>query len=126
MNSQRKQVRFPMFYLLHTQNPIVLPLPCTELYYEYDEDIDYLVLYSTYNTEKGLIIAYQVWDIEEMVSTTSTEYETYDIDRSIYYSIEEDGTIVVIKVLDESVLYLESKGTYSVDELAKLITSDKT
>ena len=102
--------------------PYVLPLAYTELYYEYDEDIDYLVLYSTYNTEKGLIIAYQVWDIEEMVSTTSTEYETYDIDRSIYYSIEEDGRYIHCKrVLNDSVITVSSEGNYSIEDLIEMM-----
>ena len=108
------------------KTPVILSLPILELYYVHYPEIDYLELHSRYETANGEIIAFQIWDVDDSFSTTLIGISTLDADESIYYSIEEDGTIVVIKVLDESVLYLESKGTYSVDELAKLITSDKT
>ena len=108
------------------KSPVILSLPILELYYAHYPEIDYLELHSRYETANGEIIAFQIWDVDDSFSTTLIGISTLDADESIYYSIEEDGTIVVIKVLDESVLYLESKGTYSVDELAKLITSDKT
>ena len=107
------------------RTPVILSLPILELYYVHYPEIDYLELHSRYATANGEIIAFQIWDVDDSFSTTLIGISTLDADESIYYSIEEDGTIVVIKVFDESVLYLESKGTHNVDELAKLITSDK-
>ena len=101
--------------------PYVLPLAYTELYYEYDEDIDYLVLYSTYDTQKGLIVAYQVWDIIDIVSTTSTEYEVYDSDKYIYYSVEDGGYIHCKRVLNDSVITVSSKGNYTKEDLIEMM-----
>ncbi len=105
------------------KDPFILPLPYTELCYEYDPMIDYLVLYVTYKTSVGEIVAYQIWNIEDMVTTTATGYTEYDEDATIYYSIEETGNIAVRKVFEDSYLGLVSKG-YALNDLAEMLKNE--
>ena len=102
------------------KTPIVLPLPCTELYYEYDEMIDYLVLYSTYDTPKGQITAYQIWGAEDLAYGTLTEYVAFDEDKGIFYSTEKDW-IYCMKVSESSVFHMSTKGNYTIDELLEML-----
>jgi len=102
--------------------PVMLPLPYTELYYEYDDDLDYLAFYSTYDTPSGKVVAYQIWDADDMESTTSTGYEVFQGDDSIYYSIEkEEGYIRCKKVFSDSVFSVSSKGYYTLDDIVKML-----
>ena len=104
------------------KTPFVLPLPCTELYYDYDELIDYLALYTTYKTADKEIVTYEFWNIEDTLSFASTGFKVYDADDSIYYSIEEEGKIAIQKVLEDSCLLVISKGGYTLDELIGMLT----
>jgi len=103
------------------KDPYILPLPYTELYYEYDQMIDYLALYVTYKTTIGEIVTYQIWDIEDVVTTTATGYAEYKADATIYYSIEENGNFAIRKLFEDSYLGLVSKGSYSLNDLVEML-----
>ncbi len=104
------------------KTPIILPLPYTELYYDYDEEIDYLVFYSTYETSLGCITVYQVWNVEEFIGSSLTNYTLYDTDESVYYSIEEEkGYVYCIKIYEDSVLNIASKGNYTIDDIVDML-----
>ena len=104
------------------KTPIVLPLPCTELYYEYDESIDYLALYSTYETPSGQIITYQIWNVEGIVSSTLDGYLVYEKDSSLYYSIETDTGYVYCKmVMMDSVFTATLKGSFNMEEFIAML-----
>jgi hypothetical protein len=103
--------------------PFVLSLPHTEIYYIDEPEIDYLMLHSTYLTPKGEIATYQIWNAEDMSSTTLSGFTVYDADKGIYYSIEEDIDYIHCKmVLNDSVLTLSSNGDYTLNELIELLT----
>ena len=112
---------FDEFRKVTGKTPIVLPLQCTNLYYEYDEMIDYLALYSTYATPNGEVITYQIWNAERIVSSTLSDYLICDKDSSIYYSVEDNGDLYCIKVLDDSVFTLLSKEHSSFDDLIEML-----
>lgn len=104
------------------KTPIVLSLPFTELYYLYRSDVDYLKLSSTYVTKNGKIITNQIWGAEELSGSTLSGFALYDADRSIYYSIEKKtGLIYCIWILDDSILSITSKGSYTLDELVEMM-----
>lgn len=104
------------------KTPMILPLPYMELYYEYDELVDYLELYSTYYSKEGMIITYQIWNVEDMVTSSLTGYSAYDADETIYYSIEEEtGHIYCKKLIEDSLFTVSSEGDYSLDYLLKLL-----
>ena len=97
--------------------PIVLPMKCIELYYVYEPDIDYLELHSKYETIDGIIVAYQIWGVEDLVTTASEGYTAYETDDSTFYSIEENGDIIIRKILEDSYFGLISKGSFTLDNL---------
>ena len=102
--------------------PATLPLSCTELYYVYDPDISYLELYSTYDTTEGKIVAYQIWDMECITSSTLDGFSLYDLDDSVYYSIEEKTGYIYCKVFyEDSVFSIASKGNYTLDDLIRML-----
>ena len=102
--------------------PATLPLSCTELYYVYDPDISYLELYSTYDTTEGKIVAYQIWDMECITSSTLDGFSLYDLDDSVYYSIEEKTGYIYCKVFyEDSVFSITSKGNYTLDDLIRML-----
>lgn len=103
------------------KTPVILPLPCTELYYFWEPDTDYMVLSATYATDDGTIIALQTWNADDLISTTSMGFMEYDADRAIYYSIEEEGQIVINKVFVDSVFGINAQGHFILDELVELI-----
>jgi len=103
------------------KDPFILSLPYTELYYEYDQLIDYLALYATYKTTEGEIVTYQIWDVPDAYSFTLSGYTKYDLDESVYYSIEENGSIIIKKVFEDSYLGVVSKGNYSLDNLIEIL-----
>ncbi len=111
---------FEIFEMNTGKTPIILPLPTTAIYYEYDETIDYLSLHSTYETQNGRIEAFQVWNAEELISSTLTGFSSYKEDDAIFYSTE-GGKIIVQKSLEDSVFGLIAIGNYSLDELIDLI-----
>ena len=103
--------------------PFVLPLPCIELYYNYDEMIDYLALFATYETPSGIVITVQIWGVEDMGFRAETDFTVYDTDNSIYYSIGgASGEIDCVKILEDSVFTLTSRGSYTLDELIGMLT----
>lgn len=105
--------------------PYIIPLQYTELYYEYDEELDYLALYSTYDSQKGRITAYQVWGVEDLISTTSTGYQIYDAGESIYYSIENEEHYLCCKiVLDDSVFTIIWEGDRTIKDLINLLKNE--
>lgn len=102
------------------KTPIILPLPVTELLYIYETDIDYLELYSTYDTPTGKIVTYQIWNAESMVSSALNGYSKCEIDESVYYSIENEY-IYCKKVVAGSVFTISSSGDYTLDELVEML-----
>lgn len=112
---------FDEFITTTGKTPIILPLPCSELYYEYDESIDYLSLFSMYETPDGQIVAFQMWGGEDSISSTTTGFTSYAANKSIYYSIEEDGKIVIHKTFEDSVFGMTAKGKYALNELIEML-----
>lgn len=115
---------FDGFTIATEKTPITLPLLHKELYYEYDETIDYLALYAVYEMAEGKIITYQIWDVDDWASSTSMgfiPYDTLDSNNDIYYSIEEDGKIDIKIIKKDSVFTIVSKGNYSLDDLIKML-----
>lgn len=105
--------------------PYIIPQQYMELYYEYDEMIDYLALYSTYYSDEGSIITCQIWNAEGMISSTIEGYSVYDKDESVYYSLEiEDGCINCIKIFENSILTISAKGDYTLDDLLNLLNGE--
>ncbi len=112
---------FEDFIRIVKKVPVTLSLPYTELYYFWEKDIDYLVLNATYETTDGIVITYQIWNAEELISSTSNGYTLYDANESIYYSIEEDGRIIIKKILEDSIVELNAEGNYTLDELVGML-----
>lgn len=104
--------------------PLILSLPCLELYYEYDESIDYLKLQATYKTPEGTIVSSQIWGAEDLVSTTLTGFMLYDADETIYYSIEEEKIIINI-IFEDSVFGIIARGNYSLSSVIKMLKDEK-
>lgn len=104
------------------KEPFKLSLKCTELYFEYDETIDYLALYATYEMPDEKIVTYQIWDVEDLASSTLSGFTMYNTDESIYYSIEKEGRIIIKKVFDDSILEINAKGSsYTLDDLIRMV-----
>ena len=104
------------------KTPFVLPLSFSEIYYVYDPEVEYLELHTTYDTMYGRIFTYQLWNVEVLVSTTSTGYAVYNDDDSVFYSIEnEEGYIRCQRVMEDSVVTISSNGSYTVDDLVNLL-----
>ncbi len=104
--------------------PTILPFPHTKLYYNYDESIDYLMLHAEYETPKGTIITSQIWNMLDLVSFTSTRLTAYDSDPSVYYSIEENGTMTVTKYYEDSIIEINSNDSFTVDELINFLMNE--
>ena len=111
---------FDEFIKATGKTPFVLPIPFIELYYEYDESIDYLTLYAWYETSKGRINVLQIWNSEELINSTSTGFTVYDADNTISYSIEKDG-IKISKIFQDSIVALSAKGTYALKEIINMM-----
>lgn len=112
---------FDDFTRITGKKPVTLPLPYTRLYYYWEADIDYCVLNTTYNTPKGKITASQTWNAEDLVSTTLTGFMQYDSNETIYYSIEENGKIIVNCIFEDSVFGISVQGDYTLDELIGML-----
>ena len=104
--------------------PAVLPLPYSELCYDSSKVNDYLALYTRYETPKSMIHTCQIWNAEDLTFSTSMAYSAYDADPSVYYSVEEDGTICVLKILDDSVWMVVAEGNYTVGECIRLLENE--
>lgn len=112
---------FDTFLIVTGRTPFILPLPCSELYYEYDELIDYLSLYAVYQTQDGRIMSFQTWGAEDSISSTLTGFLADAEHESIYYSIEEEGKIIIHMTLDDSIFEMTVKGNYTLDELMYML-----
>lgn len=102
--------------------PTVLSFPHTELYYDRDASTDYLMLHAEYATPRGKIITYQIWNMMNLMSTTSAGFSVCDADPSVYYSVEENGTTTIMKLYEDSVLGIVAEGGYTVDEIIGFLT----
>lgn len=102
--------------------PVAFPLPYESMCYEFDDELDYLKVNTIYMSKEGQIILYQIWNEEILECVTTTGYNLYDGDQSIYYSIEEDkGYINCLKIYEDSIVVVVSHGKYTLDELIKLL-----
>lgn len=115
---------FEEFTRMTGKNPVELPLSCSKLYYEYDEYIDYLEFHAMYEVPDGMIITYQIWDAEDLISSTATGYLAYDVEASIFYSVEEDGTIIIKWILEDSVLGINARGDFALRDLIDLMKAE--
>ncbi len=103
--------------------PKVLPFPYTRLSYDYDEFINYLRLRVVYETPEGTIVSSQYWNVQDLEVSTSTRFMVYDADPSVYYSIEEDGTITVMKLYEDSIMQIIAEGGFILNEIIGLLTT---
>ena len=103
------------------KTPLVLPLPCAGLYYTYDEAIDYLELHSKYEINNRKIVMYQIWNVEDSLVFSLTGYTKYNSDGSVFYSIEKEGKISILIILDDSYSGIVSEAGYTMDELIKML-----
>ena len=103
------------------KTPVILPLPFTELFIDNDESIGILQLLAIYDTEQGQIITMETWGAEDWFDTTETGFSVYDEDGPIYYSIEEDGRIVISIVFEDSIFSMNVKGSYTLESLVEML-----
>ena len=111
---------FEEFTAVTDVRPKILPYPYVKLSYYYDGCSDLLQLYAKYETPKGIIVTYQIWNTMNFTGTSSTGFKVYDKDPSVYYSLE-DGSLTVIKFYDDFVLTIVAEDSITVDELLGLI-----
>lgn len=104
--------------------PMVLPFPYTELKYYYDEFDNYLRLRAEYETPKGTVITFQIWNALDSEVTTSTGFTVYDDDPSIYYSFENNGMMTVMKLYEDSIFGIIAEDSYTVDEIISILTAE--
>ena len=104
--------------------PTVLPFQLTELKYDYDEPNDFLQLHAEYETPNGTIITIQIWNVPDLEVTTSTGLTAYDADPSIYYSFEDNGSINVMKLYEDSVFVIIAEGSYTLDEIIGFLMTE--
>jgi hypothetical protein len=102
--------------------PTVLPFQHTELCYNYNEFNNYLVLHTEYETPKGKIITFQIWNAADMALTTLNGFTICDADSSIYYSFEDNGSINVMKLYEDSVFGIVAENNYTLEEIISLLT----
>lgn len=123
-NSEVYVNSFEEFTTAMVVQPMVLPFPHTELKYHYDELNDYLQLNALYETPKGTIITFQIWNTPDLEATTSTGFTVYDADPSIYYSFEDNGSINVMKLYEDSVLGIIVEDGYTLDEIISFLKAE--
>ena len=104
------------------KTPFVLPMEAVEQ--SYHKENDYVKLISIYETTKGRIVVSQTWGADDIITTTVTGYSVYSEDASIYYSIEEEGWVHCIKIVEDSFLNLSSNGAYSLEDLIEFLQND--
>ena len=79
-------------------------------------------MYATYEMPDEKIVTYQIWDVEDLASSTLSGFTMYNTDESIYYSIEKEGRIIIKKVFDDSILEINAKGSsYNLDDLIRMV-----
>lgn len=103
------------------RTPFILPLSYTKLYYEYDEDIDYLAIYAIYDAENGKIVTYQVWDTADLVYSSKSEFQLFDAGEPVYYSTEEEGRIHCQMNFEDSVITITMEGSFKIDDLIHIL-----
>ena len=101
--------------------PTVLPFPHTKLKYDYDEFDGYLKLHAEYETSKGVIITDQYWNVLDLEFSTGTGFAVYDMDPSVYYSFDDDGTINIVRIDEDTVIAIIAENSYTVDEIISLL-----
>ena len=89
---------FEEFTMITGVQPTVLPIPCSELYYVFDKSFNYLQLNAVYETPRGMITTYQIWNSLDLDATTSTGFVVYDTDSSVYYSFEDNGLMTIAEL----------------------------
>ena len=102
------------------KTPIVLPLPYNDMYYEDDETLCLLQLFTTYESSEGMIAVLQIWNADELIASTTTGFAVYDPNKALYYSIEDDE-IIIGKVLEDSYLTISAKGSFTLDDLVRML-----
>lgn len=115
---------FEEFTMITGVQPTVLPIPCSELYYVFDKSFNYLQLNAVYETPRGMITTYQIWNSPDLDATTSTGFVVYDTDSSVYYSFEDNGLMTIIKLYEDSVLGIIAERNYTVDEIVRFLTTE--
>lgn len=110
---------FSKFAEITRKTPYVLPLQCIGINYDTEE---YLTVSSTYATADGIIVVIQIWDAEFVVSSSTTEFEIYSNENQLYYSIDDnDNSITIIKLLEDSVIYMYADSNIDIDQLFRLL-----
>lgn len=104
--------------------PVVLPFQHTELHYYHDKYSGLLDLKAVYKTSNGKISTYQIWNAPDLASISSTGFTVYAADPSVYFSVEENGEITVIKIYEDSIMSIYTEGIFSVDNIISLIVND--
>jgi hypothetical protein len=116
---------FEEFTQITGKTPVILSFTCEEIYFTYDDELDYLDITATYNTSLGKIVVCQIWNVEYLETVTMTGYDIYSADETIYYSIEkEENRIHCQWVLEDSVLIVSSEGDFTIDYLIRAIRSE--
>lgn len=106
------------------KDPALLSLSYYELYYDFDQLTNFLELYISYEGPKGSIITTQIWNMSDLTSSTSAGFTIYESDPSIYYSVEEEGNIYIMKFFEDSVFEIITQGDYTVDELINYLNNE--
>jgi len=106
--------------------PTVLPFRYTELKYDYDEFDGHLTLFAEYETPKGTIVTVQYWNEQDLVFATGAGYTVYDADPSVYYSFDDDGTLNVVKIYEDTMIAIVAVVgcSYTVDEIVSYLNAE--
>ena len=125
-SAENQSIRIPVasfdeFTAKTGRTPVSLPLPCTELYYEHDAFLGYVSLHAAYDLPDETIVTVQIWSTEDILFSTDAGYQTYDAADNVYDSLEEDGSIHICKVYEESCLTVIARGSLSTDELMDML-----
>ncbi len=115
---------FDDFASVTGKTPFELPLRYKELFYEYDDVIGYLTLYAVYDVPDGKVVTYQIWGTEDLSCTTLTGFRAYDANETIFYSLEEEGEIIIYRIYEDTIFHVSSKGYYTLDELISMLADE--
>ena len=105
------------------KTPIVLPISYSDLYYEYDDELEYLEFVALYSTADGEIVTYQISNTDYLESVSSTGFLKYDEeDDSVYYSVEEEeGRFHCQIILKDSIITVTSEVGYTMDDIVRML-----
>lgn len=106
------------------KTPFTLSLPYERIYYESIRRSNALA--TKYTDRLGSIIVMQVWNQEnDGVASSTTDYELVDESASIYCSKDQsDGSILYIRVLEDSIVYVHADKEIDKDYVLQLIMQD--